>query len=120
MQHSRRSDSGLLVFTRYPHAGKTKTRLIPALGASGAARLQRRLTEHSLSYVDSYCEGSGCVGLVFVSSEEQADISNWLGPARIYYDQVGEDLGERFETAVQALHISINVSCVYREVVDGC
>jgi rSAM/selenodomain-associated transferase 1 len=38
----------LIVFTRYPIAGQTKTRLIPALGAEGAARLQRLLTEHAL------------------------------------------------------------------------
>ena len=35
----------LIIFTRYPEPGKTKTRLIPALGAEGAANLQRRMTE---------------------------------------------------------------------------
>ncbi|WP_291991581.1 TIGR04282 family arsenosugar biosynthesis glycosyltransferase [Candidatus Accumulibacter sp. ACC003] len=36
------------VFARAPRAGAAKTRLIPALGAAGAARLQRRLTLHAL------------------------------------------------------------------------
>jgi len=35
---------GIAVFARAPMAGAAKTRLIPALGAQGAARLQRRLT----------------------------------------------------------------------------
>jgi glycosyltransferase A (GT-A) superfamily protein (DUF2064 family) len=34
----------IAIFARAPLAGAAKTRLIPALGAAGAARLQRRLT----------------------------------------------------------------------------
>ena len=39
----------LIIFTRYPEPGKTKTRLIPALGAEGAANLQRKLTEETVA-----------------------------------------------------------------------
>ena len=39
----------VILFGRYPAPGRTKTRLIPALGPVGAADLQRRLTETSLS-----------------------------------------------------------------------
>ena len=35
----------LLLFMRYPQAGRTKTRLIPALGAAGAADLQQQMSE---------------------------------------------------------------------------
>ena len=38
----------LLVFARAPQPGKTKTRLIPALGEAGAAALHRRLVMHCL------------------------------------------------------------------------
>jgi hypothetical protein len=38
----------LIVLTRYPESGTTKTRLIPALGAEGAAELQREMTAHTL------------------------------------------------------------------------
>ena len=38
----------IAVFSKAPLAGETKTRLIPALGAAGAARLQRRLCLRSL------------------------------------------------------------------------
>ena len=36
------------VLAKAPVPGLAKTRLIPALGASGAARLQRQLTRHTL------------------------------------------------------------------------
>src|SRR5438552_7825699 len=38
----------VIVFARAPEPGKVKTRLIPALGAAGAAALHRRLVMHSL------------------------------------------------------------------------
>ena len=101
MHPSSRSDSGLLVFTRYPQPGDTKTRLIPTLGAAGAAQLQRCLTEHALGYVDEYCATHDCTGLVYVSTEEQADVANWLGPHRMYFDQVGADLGQRLVAAFE-------------------
>jgi glycosyltransferase A (GT-A) superfamily protein (DUF2064 family) len=37
------SPNCLIIFTRYPKPGKTKTRLIPALGADGAALLQAKV-----------------------------------------------------------------------------
>lgn len=39
----------IAVFARAPVAGQAKTRLIPLLGADGAAALQRRLTERTLA-----------------------------------------------------------------------
>jgi glycosyltransferase A (GT-A) superfamily protein (DUF2064 family) len=42
LQRSRKQH--LIIFTPYPEAGKTKTRLIPALGDIGAANLQKQMT----------------------------------------------------------------------------
>ena len=39
----------LIVFGRYPRVGTTKTRLIPACGAAGAAALQKRMTEKAVA-----------------------------------------------------------------------
>ena len=39
----------IAVFARAPIAGQAKTRLIPRLGAAGAARMQRQLIERSLA-----------------------------------------------------------------------
>lgn len=43
----------LLVFAKAPTPGTAKTRLIPALGAAGAAELQRHLTRHTLATVSA-------------------------------------------------------------------
>lgn len=40
----------LIIFTRYPEPGKTKTRLVGALGPEGAADLQREMTRHTLRW----------------------------------------------------------------------
>jgi len=42
--------SRLIIFTRYPRPGRVKTRLIPSLGESGAARLHKEMTAHTLSW----------------------------------------------------------------------
>lgn len=46
-----RPHSRVLVFAKAPIPGAVKTRLIPLLGAEGAARLQARLIEHTLAIV---------------------------------------------------------------------
>ncbi len=42
-------ESAILVFAKAPIAGTVKTRLIPLLGAAGAATLQERLITHALA-----------------------------------------------------------------------
>lgn len=42
-------EPGIAILARAPVPGKAKTRLIPALGAAGAADLQRRLIRHALA-----------------------------------------------------------------------
>jgi glycosyltransferase A (GT-A) superfamily protein (DUF2064 family) len=44
----------LILFTRYPEPGTTKTRMIPKLGAEGAAELQRQMTQHIVSRVTEF------------------------------------------------------------------
>ena len=43
----------LIVFAKAPVAGQAKTRLIPALGASGAAELAARLLQHTLATAEA-------------------------------------------------------------------
>ena len=39
----------IVIFAKAPRAGYAKTRLIPALGADGAARLARRMLTHMVN-----------------------------------------------------------------------
>jgi rSAM/selenodomain-associated transferase 1 len=89
----------LIVFTRYPKPGTTKTRLAGTLGENGAAALQKRLTEHTMEQVATLLElrpVSVCVRYVGGSPKQMA---KWLGPDFSYRKQESGDLGNRMAAA---------------------
>jgi uncharacterized protein len=88
----------LLVFTRYPEPGQTKTRLIPALGEAGAAELQRHMTEHVLNTARRF--GRADIEAV-VTGAEIGTFQEWLGSRIAYSMQSGADLGERMHRAFE-------------------
>ena len=81
----------LVLFTRYPTAGLAKTRLIPALGADGAAALHRRLTERALGTM----RASGLPMEVRTTGGTAAAFAAWLGREVALADQGEGDLGAR-------------------------
>ncbi|AFY39631.1 Protein of unknown function DUF2064 [[Leptolyngbya] sp. PCC 7376] len=87
----------LIIFTRYPVAGTTKTRLIPALGAEGAAALQKQLTEHTLRQV----EGLTADTTIYFSGGTLPQMQSWLGDHWHFQPQSGDDLGDRLIHAIQ-------------------
>jgi hypothetical protein len=92
----------LIVFTRFPEPGKTKTRLIPALGAQGAARLQRQMTEHIIATAGTL---NGCNGLSIEVCYEGGNailMQDWLGSHLTYQPQGGGSLGRRMQRAFEA------------------
>lgn len=91
-----KSRERLIVFTRYPEPGKTKTRLIPLLGEKGAAELQRQMTEHVLSRVRPVMASRGAAIEVRYAGECESAMRRWLGPDLIYHPQDKDaDLGQR-------------------------
>lgn len=89
----------LIVFTRYPEPGKTKTRLIGALGKEGAANLHRQLAERTLRQVKSLSEyGSSTVEVYFTGATE-ALMREWLGDNLVYQQQGNGNLGDRMAQA---------------------
>lgn len=91
----------LIIFTRYPEPGKTKTRLIPALGEKGAAFLHRQLAEHLLGRVGSlHAEGFLSIEVCFTGSTE-ALVREWLGDNLVYQNQGEGDLGLRIVRAFE-------------------
>ena len=89
----------LIIFTRYPEAGKTKTRMIPALGAEGAAVLQRQMTEHTVRQGKRLQNNrSTSIQLHFTGGSQQL-MAEWLGGNLIYLPQSEGDLGEKMRSA---------------------
>ncbi|MGB5896593.1 MAG: TIGR04283 family arsenosugar biosynthesis glycosyltransferase [Geitlerinemataceae cyanobacterium] len=91
----------LIVFTRYPQAGKTKTRLIPALGAPGAARLQRQMTERTVAQAQWLQEQRPVTIEVRFFGGTRSRMRRWLGNRSTYLPQGKGDLGDRLQQAVE-------------------
>jgi len=89
----------LIIFSRYPEPGKTKTRLIAALGAEGAADLHRRMAEHVLSQARGLAETQDIEIKVYCEGGNQRLFESWLGHDLTYVTQRGDDLGKRMAEA---------------------
>jgi uncharacterized protein len=95
----------LLLFTRYPVAGHTKTRLIPHLGAAGAAALQQRLSEHVIARSVEAAQWLPLAVEVQFSGGSQAQMQAWLNPSPTrsppltYRAQAEGNLGDRLAAA---------------------
>ncbi len=91
----------LILFTRYPEPGTTKTRMIPKLGAEGAAELQRQMTRHIVSRVTKF------TGLHPTPLEIRFEGGNknlmeaWLGAGFDYSPQGKGDIGLRMGRAFE-------------------
>jgi len=106
----------LIIFTRYPVPGKTKTRMIPALGEQGAADLHSRMTEYTLLNLLPLCRDKSLEIGIYYSGGDRSKMQTWLDPVIssfwvnyphltinpiAYHAQVGEDLGKRMQGAFE-------------------
>lgn len=85
----------LVLFAKYPLPGYAKTRLIPALGAEGAARVHRHLTERT---VDALMASQAPVEIRFAGAAEAA-FRQWLGDGAALVQQADGDLSDRLIAA---------------------
>jgi len=85
--------------TRYPETGTTKTRLIPVLGAKGAANLQRKMTEHTLSRVKRLAASNNLTIEIRYDGGNEEVMKQWLGSEFEYASQGDGDLGCRMKRA---------------------
>lgn len=92
----------VIVMARFPVPGAAKTRLIPALGASGAASLHQRLVRRTLNCVDEFRRSCpGAVRIHFTGGDE-SHMQSLFGTHRQYCPQIGTTLGDRMNNAVEA------------------
>lgn len=96
--------AALIVFTRLPEAGTTKTRLIPAVGPGGAAEWQRRLTLHHVGRAASFVMAHPGTELILAhAGGTRREMREWLGPWRCEAQGSG-DLGSRLHAAITSAH----------------
>jgi len=91
----------LIVFTRYPVAGQAKTRLIPAIGAVRAARLQREMTVATLARAREARQRTGAHIEVRHAGGSREAMRRWLGRDVTYAPQGEGDLGRRMLRAFE-------------------
>jgi uncharacterized protein len=115
----------ILVFTKYPHPGFAKTRLIPAVGAASAADISRKLTERCMRTVRAHCRSAGSETVVYYATrgggDESAIMDAWLAPPGrgdpTRFAAQGEgDLGDRLAAAFQASFSEMSVIGARRKV----
>ena len=83
------------LFARFPEPGRAKTRLIPALGAEGAAALHRRLTERAIATL----RASGLPFELRHTGAPPEAFRRWLGEGVPLAEQGEGDLGARMARA---------------------
>jgi rSAM/selenodomain-associated transferase 1 len=90
----------IVIFAKAPVPGQVKTRLIPALGAVGAAKLAARMLDLALKQAIE-----AAIGPVALCMSPASGAAEWAGtalPAGIETsDQGGGDLGERMARAAR-------------------
>jgi rSAM/selenodomain-associated transferase 2/rSAM/selenodomain-associated transferase 1 len=91
----------LFLFARFPTPGTVKTRLIPTLGAEGAARLARRLTEHAVAMARAARLEDGIAVTMCCTGGRRQDFRAWLGNNLHFLDQASGNIGERMRRAFE-------------------
>lgn len=93
----------LIVFTRYPVPGVTKTRLIPELGHQNAADVHRRLTENIIHQIIQLQTEKELLCDVCYTGGSKEEMERWLGNELSYAQQVQGDLGVRMYKAIKGV-----------------
>ncbi len=99
MPHKPTGQEKIIIFTRYPEPGKTKTRLIPAIGQHGAASLQKKMTESAVETIKQLSESRSVAIEIRYTGCDATQISQWLSGNYIYRPQSEGSLGDRLDQA---------------------
>lgn len=90
----------VILFTRYPHPGKCKKRLIPAFGNEGAANILRQLIEYSITTLNTFSSlHANTTYHIYYYGASTSNMEQWLGK-KTYIKQQGNNIGERMADAL--------------------
>lgn len=91
----------LILFTRCPEPGTTKTRLIPLLGPEGAAAFQERMSRHALACAIQMAGGRGASLEVRHEGGNLRRMQALLGTQPLFRPQGPGDLGRRMAESLR-------------------
>lgn len=92
------NEEAIIIFTRIPVPGKTKTRLMPCYSPLECAKL------HGYFLKDIFTECKKVDKDIYIYYDPEGNVEvlkKILGNGRVYEEQVGEDLGLRMHHAIQ-------------------
>jgi rSAM/selenodomain-associated transferase 1 len=98
---SNEGNAHFMLFIRFPAAGAAKTRLIPALGAEGAATLHRRMAEVSIDLIRRQMQRDAADSTIWITGGRERAFQDWLGSDLEYREQPDGDLGDRLQYAFE-------------------
>jgi len=97
---TRRNSAGLVVFSRFPHVGRVKSRLAKSLGAERATEVYRLCAENIFRECEKLCSEAHLY--VFFDNEKDTERgTSWAGPKFTSEAQVEGDLGQRLAHALK-------------------
>ncbi len=95
------SQQSLIIFTRYPEIGTTKTRLIPAIGAEKASNLQKKMTQLTIDKSRQLQDKLNLNIDVYFSGGNKEKMASWLGENINFKTQAQGDLGTKMYSALE-------------------
>lgn len=94
--------TALVVFARYPEAGRCKTRLIPQLGAEGAADLHHEMVEYTLNWARKATSDDSPIALqVHYFGGDESSMRAAFGEDLCFEPQAAGDLGAKLQAAAE-------------------
>jgi len=97
--------NALIIFLKYPQAGKVKTRLAKDVGDYEAARIYSNM---ALNIIESVVDPKSYNTILFYyPPEKEKEIKDWVGEKEVQYSpQVGNTLGDRISNAFKEVFSS--------------
>jgi uncharacterized protein len=95
----------IILFTRLPEEGKTKTRMFSKLSPKECCELQSEMTKHMIKKISRLYSKQNFDFEISYNSESkngQKLMENWLGKEYKYKKQIGSNLGEKLKNSFQS------------------
>ncbi len=89
----------IILFTRYPVPGEVKTRLIPTMGAEGAAQMHKSMAEFMVRQMQDFASDTSCTVHIYYTGGTLEQMQAWLGSQYTYKEQIAGNLGQRIQYA---------------------